>query len=176
MKGVTMKRFLIIAAILSLLAAPAAVVGQGYHHGPMGPGAPAGPGYGNLLECKEELNLSKDQMEKIEEINFNHHQMMIDLKAELEKAKLKKRREMHSDAPNKTKVLVLTKEIVNIHGKMAEARVEHRFAIRQILTKEQLEKRKECRQRYKADQGPGPRGDRPERDIGGYHGKRQGRI
>ncbi len=171
-----MKRFLFITAILSLLAAPAAVVGQGYHHGPMGPGAPGGPGHGNLLECKKDINLSEDQMEKIEEINFNHRQMMIDLKAELEKAKLKKRREMYSDAPNKTKVLVLTKEIVNIQGKMAEAKVEHRFALRQILTKEQLEKWKECRQKCKAGQGPGLNGDRPGRDIGGWQGKRQGRI
>lgn len=176
MKGVTMKQFLIITAILSLIAAPAALAGHGHGYGPMGPGAPGGPGHGNLLECKKDLNLSKDQMEKIREINFNHHQMMIDLKAELEKAKLKKRHEMHSDAPNKTKVLVLAKEIVNIHGKMAEAKVEHRFALRQILTKEQLEKWKECRQKCKAGRGSGCHGDRPGRDIGGCHGKSQGRT
>lgn len=106
-----------------------------------------GPGMGmccNLLDCKD-LNLTKEQVKKIQDINFAHRNAMIDQKAALEKAQLKMGEEMKSDSPDKARALAAVKEINGVKAQMAEARITHMFALRGVLTAEQLEKVNACR-------------------------------
>jgi len=125
-------------------------MGSGFHPGGgmmgMGSGYHRGDGGMNFMACKDQLNLTDDQISKIKELNFEHQTQMIGLKADLEKAQLNKRHEMMADSPNKDKVLTYTREVNRIHGQMAELRVEHRFAMRGVLTADQLKIWKECRQ------------------------------
>lgn len=105
-----------------------------------------GPGLGmccDLLDCKE-LNLTKEQVQKIKDINFAHKNAMIDLKASLEKAKLRMGQEMKADSPDKARSLATMKEVHAVKGQMAEARITHMFNLRGVLTAEQLEKVKAC--------------------------------
>jgi Spy/CpxP family protein refolding chaperone len=106
-----------------------------------------GPGMGmccNLLDCKE-LNLTKEQVQKIKDINFAHKNAMIDLKAALEKAQLRMGQQMRDDSPDKAKALAAVKEVSAAKAQMAEARITHMFNLRGVLTTEQLEKVKACR-------------------------------
>ena len=97
----------------------------------------------NLLDCKD-LNLTKEQIQKIKDINFAHRNAMIDLKAALAKAQLRMGQEMKSDSPDKAKALAAAREVNAARGQMAEARITHMFNLRAVLTAEQLEKVKAC--------------------------------
>jgi len=96
-----------------------------------------------ILGCKE-LNLTKEQMAKAEAINFAHQKAMIDLKASLEKAQLNMHHEMNATSPDRAKVLAAAKEVNAIEAKMDEARINHRFDLRALLTPEQLAKYGDC--------------------------------
>jgi Spy/CpxP family protein refolding chaperone len=115
-----------------------------------------GPGMGmccNLLHCKD-LNLTKEQIQKIKDINFVHRSAMIDMKAALEKAQLRMREQMSADSPDKAKALAAAREINTVKGQMAEARINHIFSLKGVLTAEQLEKVKACRAGGMCGQGP----------------------
>jgi Spy/CpxP family protein refolding chaperone len=179
-----MKRILVLtAAIIFAIGTPAALAqpgpGMGMGHGE-GPGGPdcmmhgkKEPGHGgcNVMNCAE-LKLTDEQKEKIRDLNFAHHQEMIDLKASMEKAQLNMRHEMHADSPDKAKVLAAAKAMNAVRGKMAEAKINHRFAVREMLTAEQLETWENCRGNcgrrgmgMRCGDGPGP-GSRGMRNTG----------
>jgi Spy/CpxP family protein refolding chaperone len=119
--------------------------------GPMGghgmgmmPGMMQGRGRGqgsrgecNMLGCNA-LDLNDDQTAKIKDLNFTHRNKMIDLQASLEKAQLKMRHEMRADSPIKTAVLAAAKEVNTVKGQIAEARINHQFDLRGVLTADQL--------------------------------------
>jgi Spy/CpxP family protein refolding chaperone len=116
-----------------------------------------GRGFGGLLNCKA-LELTDDQIAKIKDLNFAHRNRMIDLQAALEKAQLKMRNEWSADTPNKTTILAAVKEVNAARGQIAEERVNHQFALRGVLTADQLKKRDDCRG-----------------NSGGWHGAGMGR-
>ncbi len=147
-----MKKVTLLTAILVMLAGTTVMAQMGGRDCPKPPEAPGigsdrGPGCCGVMQCREQLSLNDEQAEKIRQIDFDHRQQMIDIKAELEKQQLNKRYEMQSEAPSEDKILSLTREINSLRGKMAEQRVEHQFAIRAVLTKEQLEKWQDCENR-----------------------------
>lgn len=154
-----MKRILTLTAIMIFVIGTSAMILAQPPEAPMPPAAPApmmghgmcggGPGDGpmggcNFLDCAKELNLTADQISKLKDLNFAHRNLMIDLNAQMEKAQLKMKHEMNMDNPDKGKVLTASAEITAMQGKLAEARINHQFAMRQLLTKEQLEKWQAC--------------------------------
>ena len=169
-----MKKILFIGAALLLLAVPL-LMAQGNmgksnmpgkcdmqgkqmmmgQHGGRGHGQGMGIGMGmGLMQCKA-LNLTDDQRGKMEQLTFDHQSRMIDLRAQVEKARLEKRHAMMADNPDKTRVLSAARELNRIQGQIAEERINHRFAVRDILTAEQLETLKSL-----GGRGMGPDGDR----------------
>lgn len=108
-------------------------------------GGGQGMGMGcDLLDCKC-LNLTKEQVQKIKDLNFAHKNAMIDLKAALEKAQLRMGQVCKADSPDKARMLAAMKEVHAVKGQMAEARITHMFNQRGVLTAEQLEKVNACR-------------------------------
>ncbi|MCP4566349.1 MAG: periplasmic heavy metal sensor [FCB group bacterium] len=156
-----MKKIIVLAMIAVFIAAPAVMAQVGPMFGQRG----GHPGMGqrgfdggergmfDLRNCRKELDLSDDQMEKMETIRFEHQNQMIDIRADLKKAQLAKRHEMHSDNPDKNKILLIVKEVSDIKAKMAEMLVNHRFDMRDLLTQEQIDKLKECRMECRKDGG-----------------------
>ena len=172
-----MKRILILIGILVFVAGMNTAILAQHGHGMMAP-RPDGPGQcdrgdkmGNcsILGCQKELELTDDQMAKIKAIDFAHQTAMIDLRASLEKAQLKKRQAAHADNPTKTDVLVATKEVNDIKGRIAETRVNHRFDLKAVLTAEQLEKWKGCQKQCAGKCGPAGHG---WEGHPGFHGER----
>lgn len=184
-----MKRTLFILALMFLIAIPVAMAQTddpktatppnqaGAGLAPQGPGCQGkGMGMGmcsgkqpmggqGLMECMKDLNLTDDQKAKMEEINFTNRNAMIDLRAGMEKARLKMHHEMMADTPDKAKILAASKEINTIQGQIEDAQINHFFAVRGILTADQLKKMKEC----KGDRLMGPCGHGRPGARGGGH-------
>lgn len=109
-----------------------------------GPGGHGGGGQCSILDCKEKLNLTDDQMTKLKALKFKHQNQMIDLKADLQKARLNMRNEHNADL-TKSKALSLSKDINKIEGLVAAAKIEHQFAVKDILNKEQFDLWHKCK-------------------------------
>lgn len=168
-----MKKVLVLTVALIALALPQLFAQGGPPGMPPHPDRPMaapeppgsfGRGHGcgvmggcNILDCAKELGLTDEQKDKIKEINFSHRNAMIDIEASMEKAQLKMRHEMRSDQPDKNKALAISKEVNAIHGQLAEARIYHRFALRGILTADQLKKWDDCKDECRGN-GNGCRG------------------
>jgi Spy/CpxP family protein refolding chaperone len=101
-------------------------------------------GRGGFGACAKELNLTDEQKAKIEDLNFANRNAMIDLRASMQKAHLKMQHEMMADTPDKARMLAASKEVNAIQGQIADARINHLFALRAVLTPEQVKKFKEC--------------------------------
>lgn len=81
----------------------------------------------------EQLNLTDTQKDKIEDLRFNHHKEMIELKAELQLKMLEMRKLKSSDDLNRSKVISMTKEINEIRNKISLARANHQMDIYEVL-------------------------------------------
>ncbi|MCK5125055.1 MAG: Spy/CpxP family protein refolding chaperone [candidate division Zixibacteria bacterium] len=178
-----MKKLTTIMLVMLLITSTAAFAQMGGGRGGHGmekghPGHMMGGGKGHcvLLAHSKILELTEAQITQIKDINFKHQEAMIDVKAELQKARLNKHQQMTSDSPDKGKVLSSTREMSKIKGKMAEMQVEHRFTIREVLTAEQQAKLKEFGMDNQCGKGMG-KGCMNESGMGGHgrgHGGKRG--
>ena len=179
-----MKKITIITAAILLIAATAVFAGRHGGRGGMdmdrgmGMGPGGGQGHCQMLACAQDLALTDDQVAKIKQIDFAFQQSQIDIRAQLQKARLNLHQEMTSVNPTKAKVLTLTNDMSRIKAQMAEMRVNHRFDLRGILNAEQLQKWNKCRMAPSDgddddDSGPGRgMGRKGMRGDGGGQGMR----
>lgn len=98
------------------------------------------PGRGQQAPQKmmQELNLTDEQADKMKELRLDHESDMIDLQASLKKQKLEMRKLMGEDQPNKKKIYTQIEKINDVDVKIQKEKVDHRLAVRSILTEEQL--------------------------------------
>ncbi len=159
-----MKKILIFTAIAVLAAGLTSVVLAQRGAGMNGDrpngwfGSERGGGMGGqfgMLACKDSLGLSDAQMTKIKEVNFTHQNAMIDLRASLKKAELKMKQLAQTGTAGKAEMLAASKEITAAKGKIAEARINHMFDLKSVLTKDQLEKWQKCRMGCNSNCGRG---------------------
>lgn len=85
----------------------------------------------------EKLNLTPDQESKLDELRDKHQAEMIDLRAELDKARLENQKVRRAEKLNRSEVLNQTKKMNEIKNKMAEVRANHFMDVQNILTDEQ---------------------------------------
>ncbi len=150
-----MKKVLILTAALLMLGSLAMVQAQGVEKQVeykviketagfgRGHGGHGGGGQCSILDCKDKLNLTDDQMTKLKALKFKHQNQMIDLRADLQKARLNMRNE-HSAEMTKSKALSLNKEINRIEAAKSAAQIGHKFDVKDVLTKEQFEIWHQC--------------------------------
>lgn len=81
----------------------------------------------------EQLNLTDAQINKIEDLRFNHQKEMIDLRAELQLKMLEMKKLKSSDDLSRNKIINLTKEINEIRNKISLARANHQMDIYEVL-------------------------------------------
>ncbi|MCF7824295.1 MAG: Spy/CpxP family protein refolding chaperone [Candidatus Marinimicrobia bacterium] len=98
---------------------------------------PAKQGKGRMM-MSEELNLTADQEKQMQELRFDHDSRMIDLKAKLQAERLEMRKLMAADEPNEKKIYGQIEKISTAEVKIEKARIDHKLAVRKILTAEQL--------------------------------------
>lgn len=83
-----------------------------------------------------ELNLTDAQKEKIKSLRSEHQNKMIDLKAELEKERVKGK-ELQTDNINRKDFLSHVEKMNSIRNKISTAQAEHRMDVYEQLTPEQ---------------------------------------
>jgi Spy/CpxP family protein refolding chaperone len=92
---------------------------------------------GNKENLREQLNLSEDQMKKIDDLRLIHNEKMIDIKAELAKKKLEMKKLRSGDELSRNELLKITKEMSEIKIKIAVEKVNHQMDVYDQLSKEQ---------------------------------------
>jgi Spy/CpxP family protein refolding chaperone len=129
---------------------------------------------------KAGLELTPEQKERIMETRLNFQKDKIKLKADLKIAQLELKSLMREDELNRSEIYGKIDYIGDLKTQLAKYRVDQRMAIRDILTKEQLDKLKERKfrrsireklmQHRKGHQRPHARGrrfmERPRRQEG----------
>lgn len=96
-------------------------------------------GFGPMMF--EELDLSKEQIEKIEQIKVKYRKMNIDLDAEKEKLQIDKHQAMQDMNFSEAKNIV--KKISDVRLKTQNARIDEMTEITKMLSKDQIEKFRE---------------------------------
>lgn len=92
---------------------------------------------GNKENLKEQLNLSDEQMKKIDDLRLIHEEKMIDVKSELAKRKLEMKKLRSGDEISRAELLKLTKEISEIKTKIALEKINHQMDVYDQLSKDQ---------------------------------------
>jgi Spy/CpxP family protein refolding chaperone len=96
-------------------------------------------GFGPMMF--EELDLSKEQIEKIEQIKIKYRKMNIDLDAEKEKLQIDKHQAMQDLNFSEAKNIV--KKVSDVRLKVQNARIDEMAEITKLLSKDQIEKFRE---------------------------------
>lgn len=91
----------------------------------------------NQGRIQDQLNLTDQQKIKLDELRIKHQEQMIDLRAELDKARLEMQKLRKSDKLNRSDVINHTKKMSSIRNKIAEARANHMMDMYEMLTDEQ---------------------------------------
>jgi len=94
------------------------------------------PRHKNMLE---KLDLSAEQKDKVETLRIAHQKEMIDLKADLEKAKLALRELKAKKNFSRTDYLGAVEKINNAENRISLSRANHRMDIYELLTDKQKE-------------------------------------
>ncbi|MBM7557562.1 Spy/CpxP family protein refolding chaperone [Halanaerobacter jeridensis] len=124
----------------------------------------------NRMTWQERLNLSEEQVEKMEELRDEYFDQQYDLRDDRED-KREELREMYFDSTaNKDEIMNLQQEVNQLRTQLADLRMEHRLEMRNILTTEQLE---ECEDLgsfgRRGRRGVGRTGKRGPRANRGHH-------
>jgi len=97
----------------------------------------------------KKLNLTPEQIDKIDSIFMNYKRGLIDLKAQMEKNLLDFQDMIDQPEINRDAVLQKLDEISSIRAKIVKATVLMGLDIREVLTPEQIEKIKNIRAKFR---------------------------
>ena len=111
-------------------------------HGMMGVGRACG-----IMQHADKLDLTAQQKDKIKKIHFEAKKQAIKLKAEIELAQLEVKHMMMADTPKENEILKAVDKLGQLKTKMKMAKIQKKFEVRQVLTKEQLAKWKEMKKK-----------------------------
>jgi len=108
---------------------------------------------------RQALNLTPEQQQKMEDLQYIHQKDMIKFREEVSLKRLDLQREMQKDSPDRATVDRLADDMGALRTRMGRARVDHLLDVRKILTPEQWSKARELMQARRA-QRMGGRGGR----------------
>lgn len=94
-------------------------------------------------KISKELNLTEDQVKKINEIHYSYASKVIDLRATLQKKHLELNRVISKDSFTRAEIEPILKEIGNLEAELRLNRIMEIQEIKRVLTREQSEKLRE---------------------------------
>ena len=131
----------------------------------MGPGPMrGGMGFGTWWKNSEtvaKLQLSDDQVKKIEAAFYNHRLKLVDLRADLEKQELQLRPLLDADQPDEQKVAAQIDQITMARGRLEKERALMMLGMRRVLTVDQWKKLQAMKAERRPEMGRGRRGFGP---------------
>jgi len=107
----------------------------------------------NFKKMAKELDLSKEQIRKIEDLRTKHMQFMNTKRAEMENLQIDKRTAMRNEQFDKVKQI--NKQISDLQLLIENAQVDHQAAIFKELKPEQKEKLKDMLPMFGKGRAPG---------------------
>jgi len=137
---------------------------QGPRH--FGPPPMHGMGFGAWWKNSEivsKLQLSDDQVKRIEQAYLGHRLKLVDLRADLEKQELQLGPLLEADQPDEQKVASQIDQITSARGRLEKENAMMMLAIRRVLTVDQWKKLQSLREGPRPARGgdrSGPRGDK----------------
>lgn len=121
----------------------------------IGISAQPGPGMAKRKAMiAEKLNLTADQLKKIEDLRTNHQKKMIDLRADMAKLHIEKKELLNKGNYNRKSFLALEEKIMNQRNTIEMAMANHRMDVYEVLDAKQ----KELWNDHPMKQGMGMRG------------------
>lgn len=119
-----------------------AMPGGGPEGGPgMGAGGPhAGMGPDIIAQAMDELDLSKEQVAKLREMQSKSKREMIPIHAEMQVASLDIQDELAKDKPDQAKIDAAIDRLNDSAKKMMKFKIGNMLEAKKILTKEQFDK------------------------------------
>jgi len=114
-------------------------------HGPNSSSFRDGKGFGLLFD---KLNLTDSQKDKINSLRTEHQKKMIDLRADLQKARLDEKELRNSDNISRSDVVKVTEKINKIRDEISLLRANHRMDIYEVLTPEQKKIAKDMKNNF----------------------------
>ncbi|MCE1187711.1 MAG: periplasmic heavy metal sensor [Ignavibacteria bacterium] len=136
------KIFVLVLAVL--MTSAFAQQGQGW-----------GRGHGMMLR---KLDLTKEQLAKIEDLRTAHQKNMIDLRADLKKLQISKRDMLEKGNLDRKDFLALEEKITKAQGNIRLAMANHKMDVYGILTAEQKDKLAKMTSNFLEARGNGPHG------------------
>ena len=135
-------------------AAPPEAHWKAPDRGPMGPGGPGGPGMHGpgmrgpgmrerRMEMMRELDLSKDQHQKMADLREKQERAAIRMRADLQTARLDLRRLMRAEKSDRMAINRQIDRMAQLRADMQKARVGMMLDMRGVLTPEQQERARE---------------------------------
>lgn len=95
---------------------------------------------GGMTMAMEELQLTDQQMDRLADLRFEHQKAMISKSAALKEARLELQQLMRKAAVDKKAAMAAQDKVSAAKAEIARMRLEHRLRMRDVLTKDQLEK------------------------------------
>ncbi len=127
--------------MLALALLPALALAQGMG---MGPGGPAGMGPGTapggMARMWADLNLSPDQIQKLEANHINYMKETLPIRNQIAIKRLEMRELWLQPNPNEAQILAKQKEINALMGQLQEKTTNFLFQSRTVLTPDQQAK------------------------------------
>lgn len=177
-------KHLVIAALAGVLSCGVAFAQGPDAPGPGGPG-PGGPGMGgpppmehvfhdrhfgrwwNDPQLAQQIGLTDQQKQQMDQIFLQHRLKLIDLNANLEKQEVLLHPMIEADQPDETKILAQIDAVAQARADLEKADARMLFDIRKTLTADQWQKLKAMRMEHR-DQDR-TRGEHRERWDRGHH-------
>jgi Spy/CpxP family protein refolding chaperone len=149
----------------------ASVVAARSEGGP-GPEGGRGPRF-DVARMQAELGLSDEQVAQLQKLRSDNRSQSIRRRADLRIAQGELNDLLRAEALDDNAVNAKLKQVTDLQAAATRARVEHRLALRRVLTPEQLTKMESLMRQHVRGDGPrrrGFRGPRPGGETGGAPG------
>ncbi len=117
---------------------------------------------------KERLNLTEQQQGQLRDLQFQYRKKQIQLRAKIQLARLETRELFSADKPDRSAIEKNVKAISDLQYQQKLDRIDHLFAVRNILTPDQLKIWKEGMGRRHMMMQRHPMGPQ-QRGMGGTH-------
>ncbi len=123
-----MKKLFLAAAMLVAFSVATFAQPFGYGYGPKGKNMPA-----MRAQMAKALNLTDKQKEEIAKIKTEAQIKTVDLRSEIQKARLQIKEEMLKANPSKTTIKKLADKITELQGKIKDIHIDQAFKVYNLL-------------------------------------------
>ncbi len=110
---------------------------------------------GGIMAAADDLELTDQQIEKLQDLRYRHQKDMIAKQAELKEARLELKELMRQAGVDEKAAMARQERVLRARDEIARAGLKHKLAARNVLTEEQFGKWQKMQQGKKHHRGQG---------------------